>query len=149
MLILVFSSSGYSWVDITGRVRTETDFDDRIQNACRIHCQGNRRQGDLIFLRVQRNGQSSFRVWSKAYAKNHHHIDPPNVFGQRIGGGSALYNWTLEVEAYGNLDVNSCNLRIDRIHVYGDQLGIANNWANRNRGKVEHINNCRPIVRGL
>jgi len=134
--------------DVTALVKRETDLDERIAAACQQHCQGNRREGKLKRVTVMRSGPNCFTVRADATLVNRQYQNPPRVFGHRVGGGVRLYSYTIDVEAYGTLDDRTCDLRIERIHVTNDQLGLGR-LAKREEGKVHRVKNCRRFLAGV
>lgn len=134
--------------DVTALVKRETDLDEKIADACRQHCQGNRRKGELKRITVARSGPSYFIVRAAATLVNRQYQKPPKVFGHKVGGGVQVYSYTIDVEARGTLDDRTCDLRIERIHVKNDRFGLGR-LAKREEGKVHRIKNCRRFVAGL
>ena len=137
-----FTAVAYS-KDITEFVRTETDLAKRIQKICREHCLGNRREGNLTRMDITKHGNNSYKVIANAYLRNRHHQDAP------IGGSIEIYSYTIDIEALGTLDDNTCNLRIDSIHVTNDKTGVLNNLAQHEEGKIHKIENCARFTSGF
>src|SRR5688572_22455395 len=79
--------------DITSQVIKETDFDEQIADACARNCQGNRRQGRLTRVTVERSSSTSFAV--RADVRLHNRHDPVS--------GVTAWSYTIDVEAYGTL----------------------------------------------
>ena len=134
--------------DVTAQVVRETDLDERIAQFCHDHCQGNRREGRLLRVTVHRIGPFSFAVRADASLRNRHHQDPPRIFGRSVGGGFQVYNYTIDIEAYGTLDSRTCDLTIDRIKVLNDRLGLSN-LARGEEGKIHRIANCQRFLSDL
>ena len=150
-LLLVASPSIFGRLeakDITAEVIRETDLDERIAEVCRRHCQGNRRKGELRQIRVARAGQYTFSVWANASLRYQHYQDPPKIMGRRIGGGFQVYSYTIEIEAYGTLDSRTCDLRIDRLELANDRLGLKQ-LAKSQVGKVYKIHKCNSFLADL
>ena len=131
------------WIDITNRIRNETDLEKRIQDTCQKECKGNRRNGGLDWLKVKRIDTSSFHVTAKAYARNHEHQKTP------VGGGFAVFDWTLHLTANGKLDLTSCKITINSATATGGTAAVNKSLEDGISGKTHDINNCRNIVRGL
>jgi hypothetical protein len=134
--------------DVTAQVVQDTDLDDRIVTACQEHCRGNRREGKLKRITVERSGEHSFTVRADASLRNREYQDLPKVMGRRVGGGVEVYSYTIDLEAYGTLDEQTCNLRIDRIKVVNDRFGLGR-LAQGHEGKVHNIANCHRFLSGL
>lgn len=142
------------WVDLTNRVRNETQLDERIRDLCREHAQGNQRSGDLRWIRVQRVDQNTFKVEAEAYARNRHHTGPacakiPFDGKVCVGKGALIYDWTITVWASGLINTQSCILTITDTRIDGDRSGLLNQFRDSGRGKTEHIENCQHLLRGL
>ena len=134
--------------DITDRIIAETDLDEKIRDICSKYCQGNRSEGKLTRVEVWRIDANTIGVRAEASLRNRHHIDPPKMFGRRIGGGVQAYSYIISVTAYGTLDLRTCMLRIDRIDVSNDTLGLGG-LADSQEGKSHRIRNCVNLARGL
>ncbi len=133
--------------DITQQVITETDLDEEIAQACRDYCQGNRRHGLLARALVTRSGPETFKVRGEANFRNYHFQESLEVFGQRIEG-LTLFDYTVVVIAEGVLDEKTCNLRVDKVTVENDQIGLSS-LARREEGKIHSIDNCKKITGDL
>lgn len=125
--------------NVTELVAKNTDLDERIVNACNNHCQGNRRQGRLIKVTTHREDDIYHRVEIWATFKNHHHQKT------LVGGGIALYKYTVDVHAIGRLDQRDCKVKILDVKVYGDNLDIAGG-AKKEIGKVYNAPNCQLFI---
>ena len=119
---------------VTQRVIEQTELDERIDEACRQYCQGNRRKGVLDRVEVEPIGAGRYRVVAEAHLKNHHRVVPPL-------GSPMIVGHTIEVVAYGTLDGLTCRLRIDRIRVRRDTLGLQQ-LARGAEGGVHTIEDC-------
>ena len=128
--------------DITGLISAETDYGEQVQRACLIYCQGNRRKGTLKQVFLERISKNSLTVRVKASSRNLHY--------QRLvaGGGFNLFDYTVNIEAFGTLDERTCKLRIDRIHILDDRLGLSS-LAKQQAGKIYMIKDCRKLTSGL
>ena len=123
--------------DITSQVIRETDYDEQVTTACARHCQGNKREGTLTRVTVERAGPANFAVRAYVRLANRHDIS-----------GVTAWSYTINVEAYGTLDRRTCRLKVDRIDVINDRLGLAS-LARREEGKVHDIKNCGRFLSGL
>ena len=128
--------------DVTAQVIRETDLDERVAEACRKYCQGNRRKGWLKQITVVRIDQQTFKVRADASLRNRQYQD------LSIGGGIQVYSYTIDVEAYGTLDARSCDLRVDRIKIINDRLGLGR-LARGQEGAVHKVANCHRFLAGL
>ena len=135
LLLLVTSAQAK---DVTAQVIKETDLDDQIAAACKNHCRGNKRKGTLTRVTVVRSGADRFTVRADASLLNRH--DPMHHV--------TAWSYTIDVQAYGTLDERTCDLRIDRINVRNDRLGLRS-LASGQEGKVHQIKNCRRFLSGL
>lgn len=124
--------------DVTAQVINETDLDEQIAAACDHHCRGNKRKGTLSRVTIVRSGADRFTVRADASLLNRH--DPMHHV--------TAWNYTIHVQAYGTLDEQTCALRIDRINVSNDRLGLRA-LASREEGKVHQIKNCQRFLSGL
>ena len=137
-----------SWAkDITQQVITQTNLDEEIALACRDYCQGNRRHGLLTRVLINRSGPETFKVRGEANFRNYHFQDSMEVFGQSIGG-LTLFDYTIVVIAEGVLDEKTCKLRVDKVTVENDQIGLGS-LARREEGKIHSIDNCKKMTRDL
>jgi hypothetical protein len=125
-----------------------TDNNEKIRNICSKYCQVNRSEGKLTRVEVWAIDANTIGAQAKASLRNRHHIDPPIMFGRRMGGGVQAYSYTIGVTAYGTLDLRTCMLRIDRIDVSNDTLGLGG-LADSQEGKSHRIRNCVNLARGL
>ncbi len=120
--------------DVTAAVVAETQLDEAISRACRDYCQGNRRSGRLRKARVSRLDRDRFAVLVDVDLRNQQ--DAP------FGGGFALYDYTVRATGTGMLTVSTCRLRIDRIVVHDDPLGLQA-LAQSLVGTVHRVDGCR------
>lgn len=124
--------------DVTSQVIKETDYDEQVAAACARHCQGNKRQGRLTRVTVDRSSATNFAV--RAYIQLGNRHDPVS--------GVTAWSYTINVEAYGTLDGRTCRLTINRIKVINDRLGLSS-LARREEGKVHDVKDCRRFLTGL
>jgi len=138
VLLVVISPKSYAR-DVTGLVARYTDLDEKVRDACHRHCQGNRRQGRLTRVTIRREDRFHHIVEMWASLKNHHHQDT------LIGGGFAVYQYTVGVYAVGRLDQRTCKITVLDVFLSGDNLGIAGGARNE-RGKVYDVPNCHRFI---
>lgn len=124
--------------DVTLQVIKETDYDKQIADACARHCQGNKRQGRLTRVTVERSSSTNFAVRGYAQLGNRH---------EPVSGVTA-WSYTINVEAHGTLDARTCRLTVNRIKVVNDRLGLSS-LARREEGKVHDVKDCRRFLSGL
>ena len=124
--------------DVTSQVIKETDLDERVAAACARHCQGNKRQGRLTRVTVERSGSTNYAVRGYFQLSNRH--DPV--------AGVTAWSYTINVEAHGTLDGRTCRLTVNRIKVINDTLGLGS-LARREEGKVHDVKDCRRFLTGL
>jgi len=136
---LIVSTSAHAR-DVTGAVVKYTDLDEKISQACSKYCKGNRRGGYLKRVQVTPAGRGVYRVIVNADLVNKHNTG--SLFG--IGGGMG-WSYTVSVRAYGTLYGSNCNLRVDRIDIINDRLGIGY-LAKGEEGKVHAIANCKRFL---
>ena len=134
--------------DITDLVINKTQLDEKISQACVSHCHGNRRRGKLERFLLEKTGPSSFFARAEVSLRNYHHVPPPRVFGERVGRGFKLYDYTITGVAEGTLDENSCNLKIENINLENDRLGLSS-IAKGQVGKTYHIDECQRFTEKL
>lgn len=132
--------------DITDRIISETDLDERIRALCEQYCIGNRREGRLTSMEAWSIDDNTIGARAKASLQNHEHVQP-KVFGLKVGGGVGV-SYTIDVIADGVLDLTTCILRIDHIKLDNDKLGLGS-LARNQEGKSHHIDNCQHLARGL
>ncbi len=139
--------------DITKQVIAHTKLDEEIAKACQNNCEGNRRKGTLTRVTIERIDDHTFKVQTEAHFRNYEHKDPPKIFGQSIGGGVALYDYTIVVAAEGELDDSTCILTITDVDVLNDdefsRRTDLKSKARREIGKVYEIDNCSRLTNGL
>lgn len=143
-LLFVFYVSTALGADVTEKVKKNTDLDETIASACEGGKCGNRGWSRLDSVHVSNCNAENCDVTAKATVKYHEHKDPPKVFGVPVGGGIGIEK-TMNVTAYGKLNVGSCTLTITKVDVSGDFLDLAKNAANQ-EGKMHHINNCKDLL---
>jgi hypothetical protein len=137
-----------SWAkDITQQVVKQTDLDEEILRTCLNYCQGNRRHGLLTRVLVNRSGTGTFKVRGEASFRNYHFQESLEVFGQRFDG-LTLFDYTIVVIAEGELDEKTCNLRVDKVIVENDQIGLSS-LARREEGKIYSIDDCKRFTADL
>jgi len=137
--LVALSTVSYAARDITGLVAQYTDLDDKISDACNRHCQGNRRQGRLNRVTIRREDGFHHIVEMWASLKNHQHQDTG------IGGGFAVYQYTVDVYAVGRLDQRNCKITILDVSVSGDTLDLAGSARNE-IGKVYDVQQCQLFI---
>ncbi len=145
-LTFVFSPVSYAApihaTDITARVIQGSDLDELVAQACQDYCQGNQRDGELTKVLVKHSRGHLFAVRVDARLVNSEFHEFP------LGGGIEIYRYTIDVEAYGTLDARTCDLRVDRIDLVNDEIGLGDLIADQ-EGKVYPIKDCRRFVSGL
>jgi hypothetical protein len=127
--------------DIRDQVIKETSLDEEIILFCVQYCQGNERRGYLKSLTVDRMNNGYYQVVGKAALQNRHVIRGPLEF--------VLFDHTVIVNAYGTLNSDNCELRIDNALVENDFHDIFNTILQNQGdfiGRVERIPNCRRFL---
>lgn len=138
---IVMSVAGHVHArDVTGSVVQYTDLDEKISAACNAHCRGNRRAGYLRAVDVSPVGRATYSVVVNADLVNKHNTG--SIFG--IGGGAG-WSYTVSVRAFGTLYTPNCKLRVNRIDIINDQLGIGR-LAKNEEGKIHTIANCHRFL---
>jgi hypothetical protein len=120
--------------DVTAAVAAETQLDELVTQLCRDYCQGNRRQGRLRRVTVGKLDASRYLVRVDVALRNLQ--DSP------LGADFVLYDYTLAATGEGTLDTTDCKLRVDRIVVHDDPLGLQS-LAQPEVGKVHVVDRCR------
>jgi hypothetical protein len=95
----------------------------------------------LKSLNVDRMNNGYYHVVGKAALQNRHVIRGPLEF--------VLYDHTVIVNAYGTLNSDNCELRIDNASVENDFYDIFNTILQNQGdfiGRVERIPNCRRFL---
>lgn len=146
LLIVLLLMTDARAADITNRIISETDLDERIRALCEQYCVGNRREGRLTSMEAWSIDENTVGARAKASLRNHEHVQP-SAFGIKLGGGVG-FSYTMDITADGILDLTTCMLRIDRIRIDNDKLGLSG-LARDQEGKSHHIDNCQHLVRGL
>lgn len=133
--------------DITNRIISETDLDERIRALCQQHCLGNRREGKLTSMEAWSIDENTVGARARASLRNREYVQP-KVGGLKVGGGFEAFSYTVDITADGVLDLTTCMLRIDHIEVDNDKLGLSS-LARNQEGKSHHIDKCQHLARGL
>ena len=129
--------------DITQLVKANSNLDDQIAAVCAGKC-GNQGHSQLDSIVITQKSEKRYDVISKASAKFHQHSVIPAMFGNFAGRDFDI-EYQINVTAYGALDSETCRLRINKIDVTGDNLGIADN-AKSYEGKIYHLKNCKKYI---
>jgi len=149
IMLFLMIVPGTAWAkDITQQVINQTDLDEKITLACLNQCQGNRRQGSLTRVTINRSGAQNFEVQGEAKFRNYHFQEDLVVLGQRIEGGFTLFDYTIVIIAEGLLDEKTCKLRVSNVKVENDQIGLSS-LARREEGKVYDLTNCKSFTGDL
>jgi hypothetical protein len=133
--------------DVTTQVVRETDLDERLVAVCRAYCLGNRSGATLNQVTVVRATGSTYRVAGRASLRNHQFVEPAIVFGAQVGGFD-LFHYIVTIDAVGTLDGPTCKLRVDRVQVLDDRLGLTD-IARREEGKTYLVPDCQRFLAGL
>jgi hypothetical protein len=120
--------------DVTTAVAAETRLDELVAQLCRDYCQGNRRQGRLRRVTVGKLDPDRFVVRVDVALRN--------VQDSPLGGGFVLYDYTLAATGEGTLRKSDCTLRVDRVVVHDDPLGLQS-LARSEVGKTHVVDGCR------
>ena len=128
--------------DIRDKVVNETILDEEITRFCIQYCQGNERKGYLESLVIEpMNDSGRYRVVGRASLQNRHVIRDPFEF--------VLYDHTVIVNAFGTLNPDNCELRIDNAFVENDFHDIFKTLLRNHTdviGRVEKIPDCRRFL---
>ena len=124
--------------DITAYVKRHTVLDEATALACLQYCQGNQREGRLDRLSLQRARGSSYRVTGEASFRNR---QVTTVRSAKV----VVFDFTVIVHALGSLDPASCKLRVDKVWIENDRLGLTP-MAEREEGKVVKVAACRQFI---
>ncbi len=135
-LALVTSAAEVRAKDVTQLVLDRTDFAEQLKKLCAEHCLGNQSAAHLKRVSVEHIGGNLYRVIAYADLVNKHDL------GIGLGLG---WSYTVELEARGTLNSADCNLRIDKITVRNDRLGLGA-AAKKEEGKVHQVANCRQFL---
>lgn len=139
-LLLAGSPGAIVAREITELVIRHTDFDRQLNQVCMDYCQGNRRSGRLRKVLLDPVGPAVFRVVVLADLVNEHDAGP--MLG--LGGGLG-WSYTVQVKAVGTLSSSNCNLRVDRVDVIDDRLGLAG-LVKAEEGKIHTIPDCKRFL---
>ncbi|MBM3507988.1 MAG: hypothetical protein FJX64_09845 [Alphaproteobacteria bacterium] len=147
MLFAWLAASSAGAKDVTAQVVRETDLDERLVAVCRAYCLGNRAGATLNQVTVVRATGTSYRVAGRASLRNHQFVEPANVFGAQVGGFDLFY-YVVTIDAVGTLDGQTCRLRVDRVQVLDDRIGLTD-VARKEEGKVYLVPDCQRFLAGL
>jgi len=140
MLSIMWSKVAFA-KDIRDQVIKETSLDEEVVLFCLQHCQGNERKGYLKSISVNRMNTGYYHVAGKTALQNRQVIRGPFEF--------VLYDHTVIVNAFGTLNPDNCELRIDKVLVENDFYDIFNSLLQNQAdviGRVERIPNCRRFL---
>jgi hypothetical protein len=127
--------------DIRDQVIKETSLDEEVELFCLQHCRGNERKGYLKSLTAGRMDTGYYRVTGTGALQNRQVLRDPFEF--------VLYDHTVMVSAFGTLNPDNCELRIDKVFVENDFYDIFNTLIQNQAdviGRVEKIPNCRRFL---
>ena len=127
--------------DIRDQVIKETTLDEEVALFCLQHCRGNERKGYLKSLTVDRRDTGHYHVAGRTALQNRQVIRDPFEF--------VLYDHTVIVNAFGTLNPENCELRIDKVLLENDFYDIFNSLLQNQAdviGRVERIPNCRRFL---
>lgn len=139
LVLLVSVVNGvHAQVDITEKVRRNTELGKKIKDFCANHCQGNRREGRLTTVTVQSIGSGRYRGVMTAELRNWQETDEPfNV---------TIYDWVVRVRTEGLLDSSTCTVTIDSVTVDNDIYGILSGILDGQKGQKYQISNCKRLL---
>ena len=124
--------------DITDRVKKYSDFDEKIDDACRIHCAGNKSKGYLKQVTAQLLGNTQYEVVT--------HVDLTNKQVTTIQQSNwVVWSFNVNIIAYGTLEASTCDLIVNKIVILNDQLGLQQ-FAKNEEGKTHRISNCKRFL---
>lgn len=137
-MVTFCSNNALADTDITRIVINTTDLDDKIRNTCNRYCQGNKKKGILRRVTIRPLGNDIYKVsmWSDFINKHWLRI---------LHGGFYSYDWTINVNAEGELNRGSCVITVNRINVDPDRFGLGN-LAKREEGRQHVIQNCKRFI---
>lgn len=139
--LILFLDTGYAR-DIKEQVIRETRINEEINLFCIQFCKGNERRGYLKSINVDKIDGGYYRVIGKAAFQNRHVLRDPFYF--------VLYDHTVVVSAFGTLNPDNCELRVDDVVVENDFHNIFSTML-RNHGdiigRVERIDNCQKFLK--
>ncbi|GIW46188.1 MAG: hypothetical protein KatS3mg078_0065 [Deltaproteobacteria bacterium] len=139
--LILFLDTGYAR-DIKEQVIRETRINEEINLFCIQFCKGNERRGYLKSLNVDKIDGGYYRVIGKAAFQNRYVLRDPFYF--------VLYDHTVVVSAFGTLNPDNCELRVDDVVVENDFHNIFSTML-RNHGdiigRVERIDNCQKFLK--
>lgn len=133
--LLMTSTFDVSAKDVTKLVLDHTDLAQRIKQLCSEHCLGNQSAGHLKKVTVEHIEGNLYRVIAYADLLNKHDL----------GIAGMGWSYTVELEVTGTLSATDCNLRIDKIVVRNDSLGLGT-AAKGEEGKVYQVANCQQFL---
>ena len=133
--LLLLMSPFVAAKDITKFVIENTNISEEVANACLEIC-GNRGWSKFDSLEVSHSRDNFYKAVAKGSAKFH------NVF--EFAGGMAI-EYLIRITVNGTLNVSNCILTVDKVHVIGDTLGIAEAAKSR-EGTKYRIQDCKKYT---
>ncbi len=127
--------------DIRGPIVNETDLEKQVESFCLQYCQGNERKGYLKSVTVDKIDNGRYSVVGKAALQNRHVIRDPLEF--------VLFDRIVIVNAFGTLNPDNCELRVDNVSVENDFQDIFNSLLRNQKdiiGRVEKVPNCARFI---
>mgnify|MGYP000888629954 CR=1 FL=1 len=110
--------------DVTATVLADTDLGARVAAACQRWCQGNKREGTVRRVDVETGAtKGSHAVTVVVRLRNHQQEPARTILGQQIGPFD-IFDYAIDIEAGGTLDDATCRLRIQRVRISDDRLGL-------------------------
>jgi hypothetical protein len=125
--------------DVTHLVKTQLHLDEEVAKACRIYCQGNRRQGILQRVSASPTQNSTYEITAVLDFKNHHYVETAP------SSGFSLFNYTVRIIAKGLLDSRTCQVKLDDISINNDRLGLADAFKTE-KGKIYQVPDCQKFL---
>lgn len=135
VLALMTSTFDVSAKDVTKLVLDHTDLAENIKKLCSEYCLGNQSAGHLKRISVEPIRGNLHRVIAHADLVNKHDVGIPGLG----------WSYTVELEARGTLNSVDCNLRIDKVTVRNDRIGLGT-AAKKEEGKIYQIANCQRFL---
>lgn len=138
-LILIFTSVNAVFAkDIKEIVEIETQLDEQIELFCEEYCQGNKKNGYIKSISINKINSTNYRVVGRAALQS-----------KQVYRNYVLYDHTVIINTFGTLDSKSCEIRVDEVFVQNDFNDIFTNLIISQSdiiGKKEVVPGCKKFL---
>lgn len=137
-LLIFLAPAGAFSKDITDKVIKDTELDERVSLFCSMYCVGNMKKGTVESITVKKMENDKYKVNGRAALRN-----------RQVTSEITLYDKTIFVNSIGELDPQTCELKVEDVKVENDFQNIVTNLLKSNTdviGKVVVVPDCKSFL---